>query len=60
MGAGLVGIPTHTVFAMSSRWMEAGFNDTMHIVLSSVFSLFVFSAMILSAVATQDGSGSTP
>ena len=51
IGAGLVGFPTHTVFAMSSRWMEAGFNDTMHIILSGVFSLFVFAAVVLSAVA---------
>ena len=28
-----------------------GFNDIMHIVLSNVFSLFVFMAMVLSAVA---------
>jgi hypothetical membrane protein len=51
VAAGLVGFPTHTVFAMSSRWMEGGFNDTMHIILSSVFSLFVFVAVALSAVA---------
>jgi hypothetical membrane protein len=51
VGAGLVGFPNHTVFAMSSRWMEGGFNDTMHIVLSNVFSLFVFMAMVLAAVA---------
>jgi hypothetical membrane protein len=51
VAAGLVGFPTHTVFAMSSRWMEGGFNDTMHIILSGVFSLFVFVAVALSAVA---------
>jgi hypothetical protein len=51
VGAGLVGFPTHTVFAMSSRWMETGFNDTMHIILTGVFSLFVVVAMVLSAVA---------
>ncbi len=51
MGAGVVGFPTHTIFAMSSRWMKAGFNDTMHIILSAVFSLFVFAAIVLSAVA---------
>lgn len=49
--AGLIGFPTHTVFAMSSRWMEGGFNDTMHIILSGVFSLLVFAAMILAAIA---------
>jgi hypothetical membrane protein len=51
IAAGLVGFPTHTVFAMSSRWMEGGFNDTMHIILSGVFSLFVSVAVVLSAVA---------
>ena len=51
IGAGVIGFPTHTVFAMSSRWMEAGFNDTMHIILSGVFSLSVFTAIVFSAVA---------
>lgn len=51
IGAGLVGLPTHTAFAMSSRWMVGGFNDTMHIILSGVFSFFVIVAMVLSAVA---------
>ena len=48
---GLIGLPTHTVFAMSSRWLPGGLNDVMHIVLSAVFSLFVFAALVLSAVA---------
>lgn len=45
------GIPTHTVFAMSSRWMETGFNDTMHIAFTMGFSLLVAAAVVLSAVA---------
>jgi hypothetical protein len=49
--AGVIGFPTHTVFAMSSRWMTAGFNDTMHAMLSLTFSLIVFAAVVLSAVA---------
>jgi hypothetical membrane protein len=49
--AGVIGLPTHTVFAMSSRWMTAGFNDTMHAMLSLAFSLIVFTAVVLSAVA---------
>ena len=49
--AGLIGLPTHTVFAMSSRWLPAGFNDVMHIALSAAFSLLVFAALVLSAVA---------
>jgi hypothetical protein len=47
----IVGIPTHTFWAMSSRGMATGFNDTMHIILSGVFSLLVVAMMILSAVA---------
>jgi hypothetical membrane protein len=47
----LVGLATHTFWAMSSRGMPAGFNDTMHIALSGVFSLLVVAMMILSAVA---------
>ena len=47
---GVVGFPT-TVWAMSSRGMEGGFNDTMHIVLSAVFSVLVVAAVALSAVA---------
>lgn len=50
--AGLIGFPTHTAFAMSSRWMTTGFNDTMHASLSVAFSLVVFVAMALSAVAS--------
>jgi hypothetical membrane protein len=48
---GVVGFPNHTVWAMSSRGMEGGFNDTMHIILSAVFSVLVVAAMALSAVA---------
>src|SRR5215468_1880110 len=47
----LVGVATHTFWAMSSRGMAAGFNDTMHITLSVVFSLLVVAMMVLSAVA---------
>jgi Protein of unknown function (DUF998) len=50
VGAGLIGLPNHTVFAMSSRWMNGGFNDIMHMILSNIFSLFVFMAMVLSAI----------
>jgi uncharacterized membrane protein len=53
VAAGLVGFPTHTVSAMSSRWMEGDFNDTMHMALSLVFSLIVSVAVVLSAVAHQ-------
>jgi hypothetical protein len=46
-----VGIPNHTFWAMSSRDMATGFNDTMHITLSLVFTVFVVAQMVLSAVA---------
>lgn len=49
--AGLIGFPTHTAFAMSSRWMSPGFNDAMHATLSVAFSLIVFAAVALSAVS---------
>jgi hypothetical membrane protein len=48
---GAVGLPTHTFWAMSSRDMATGFNDTMHIIVSLVFSLAVFAAVVLSGVA---------
>jgi hypothetical protein len=44
------GTPTHTVFAMSSRWMDAGFNDTMHQALTAVFTILVVLAIVLSAI----------
>lgn len=47
----LVGLPTHTFWAMSSRGMATGFNDRMHITLSVVFSVLVLAMMVLSAVA---------
>jgi hypothetical membrane protein len=48
---GAVGLPTHTVFPMTSRGMETGFNDTMHIALTMAFSLLVMAALIIVAVA---------
>ena len=51
VATGLIGFPNHTAFAMSSRWLPGGFNDVMHIVLTSVFGLFVFAALVLSAIA---------
>ena len=47
----LAGIATHTFWAMSSRDMATGFNDTMHIALSGVFSVIVVAMMVLSAAA---------
>ena len=47
----VVGLPTHTIWAMSSRGLETGFNDAMHITLSMVFSVLVVAMMALSAAA---------
>jgi len=47
----IVGLTTHTIWAMSSRDLETGFNDTMHIASSAVFSVLVVAMMVLSAVA---------
>ena len=51
IAASVVGLPIHTIWAMSSRWMETGFNDTMHISLAIVWSLLIFVAVVLSVVA---------
>jgi hypothetical membrane protein len=51
VASGVIGFPTHTAWAMSSRGTDTGFNDTMHIALTVVFSLLVGAAVVLSAVA---------
>jgi hypothetical membrane protein len=51
IASSIVGFFTHVVFPMSSRWMEPSFTDTMHIIGTGVWSLFVLVAMVLSAVA---------
>ncbi len=51
IAAWVVGLPNHTIWAMSSRGMDAGFNDTMHITGTIVWSLLVAAAVVLSAVA---------
>jgi hypothetical protein len=50
VAVGVSGIPTHTVFAMSSRWMEAGFNDVMHMAFTTGFGLLVVAGIVLSAI----------
>ena len=47
----IVGLWNHTIWAMSSRDLNTGFNDTMHITLTMVFTLLVVAMMVLSAVA---------
>lgn len=49
--ANLGTLPTHTVWAMSSRWMQSGLNDAMHATTTVVFGVFVAAAMGCSAVA---------
>jgi hypothetical membrane protein len=51
--ANLVTLPTHTVWAMSSRGMQTGINDTLHAQTTIAFSLFVGAAIILSAIAIR-------
>ena len=51
----VVGLWNHTIWAMSSRDLETGFNDTMHITLTMVFTLLVVAMMVLSAVAYRGG-----
>lgn len=51
VAAATVGLVLHPVFPMTSRGMETSFTDTMHIILTGVFSLFVFVAVVLAAVA---------
>jgi Protein of unknown function (DUF998) len=46
-----VGFFTHVVFPMSSRWMQPSLTDTMHLIGTGVWSLFVLVAMVLFAVA---------
>lgn len=44
-------LPNHTIWPMSSRWMEGGFNDTMHQSFSLVWVVLTMVALVLSAVA---------
>ena len=51
--ANVVTLPTHTVWAMSSRGVQTGVNDTLHAQTTIAFSLFVGAAIILSAIAIR-------
>jgi len=50
LAAGVVTLPLHPFFPMSSRGMETGFNDTMHIILTMAFGFLVFGAVASSVV----------
>lgn len=49
IAANIVGLVLHPVFPMHSRGMTTGFTDTMHGVLTAVFSLLVLVALLLAA-----------
>jgi Protein of unknown function (DUF998) len=51
IGVTALGIVIHPLFPMSSRWMESGFNDTMHGASSMAWGLIMFVVVGLSAVA---------
>ncbi len=51
--AGVITLPLHPFFPMSSRGIETGFNDTMHLVLTMTFGLLIFAAVAASAVALR-------
>jgi hypothetical protein len=51
IGASVVTLPTHTVWAMSSRGMETGANDQFHALTTTVFSVLVAAAIVSSAIA---------
>jgi len=51
IAATTLGLVIHPFFPMNSRWIDRGFTDTMHQNLSLVWSLMMFVAVALSAVA---------
>jgi hypothetical protein len=53
LAACVITAPLHPFFPMSSRGMQTGFNDTMHIVLTMAFGLLVFGAVAASAVGIR-------
>ncbi len=46
-------LPNHGIWAMSSRWMEGGFNDTMHQAGSAVWVIMMTVAIVLSALTIR-------
>ena len=53
IAANTVGVVLHPAFPMHSRGMTTGPTDTIHGVLTAVFSLFVFAALLLAAVGSR-------
>lgn len=51
IAATTLGLAIHPFFPMNSRWIDRSFTDTMHQNLSIVWSLMMFVAVALSAVA---------
>jgi hypothetical protein len=46
-------LPLHPFFPMSSRGMEPGSNDTMHLILTMAFGLLVLGSVACSAIARR-------
>ena len=51
IAATALGSVIHPFFPMNSRWIDRSFTDTMHGTLSIVWSMMIFAAVALSAVA---------
>ena len=47
------GLLIHSVFPMSSRWLEPTATDTMHVVTSAVWGIGISVAIVLAAVAIR-------
>jgi len=51
LAATAIGFVIHPLFPMSSRWMESGFTDTMHALLSGVWGMVTSACIVLAAIA---------
>lgn len=51
LAATALGFVIHPFFPMSSRWMESGFTDTMHALLSGVWGVVTSACIVLAAFA---------
>ena len=51
LAATAIGFVIHPFFPMSSRWIESGFTDTMHALLSGVWGVVTSACIVLAAIA---------
>ena len=51
LAATALGFVIHPFFPMSSRWLEAGFTDEMHGLLSGVWGIVTSACIVLAAIA---------